>query len=184
MLRVFLFNRRGVSKEPGKLYRRRWLLRSPTQEVGDIADILGRIRRSPVEEKDLTYGSTWGVNFARCVEWATASGVSAIRRGFSAESRLFSRSTTGPHLMRTYEIPKEGDPTMCFMGCGLKFDERGMLADDNVARCPRFCRFYQLFDFELLDESETSGDERAASKTLRLPPKLLGVGTQGPISQK
>ena len=153
MLRVFLFNRRGVSKEPGKLYRRRWLLRSPTQEVGDIADILGRIRRSPVEEKDLTYGSTWGVNFARIAEWATAAGVSEIRLGITSGSHLLSRSKTGPHMMRTYESPKEGGPMLRFMGCVLKFDEHGVLAEDNVARRPRFCRCYLLFDIDLIDES-------------------------------
>ena len=53
------------------------------------------------------------------------------------------------------------------MDCVLKFDENGALAEDNVDRRPRFCHFYQLFDFDLLDESETAEDEREASETLR-----------------
>ena len=81
--------------------------------------------------------------------------------------------------MRTYEIPKEGDPRLCFMDFVLKFDEHGMIAEDNVARCPNFCRFYQLFDFELLDESETAEEEREASETLRRFLKATWHGNGG-----
>ena len=65
------------------------------------------------------------------------------------------------------------------MDCFLKFDENGVLVEDNVDRCPRFCHFYQLFDFDLLDESETEEEERAARETLRRFLKTTWHGNAG-----
>ena len=65
------------------------------------------------------------------------------------------------------------------MDCVLKFDENGVLVEDNVDRCPRFCHFYQLFDFDLLDESETEEEERAARETLRRFLKSTWHGNAG-----
>lgn len=52
--------------------------------------------------------------------------------------------------------PEKGGPWIFFIGRGVKFDERGTITGDNVGRNPRFCRFYQMFGFDLLDDIETA----------------------------
>ena len=55
---------------------------------------------------------------------------------------------------------------MCFLDCVLKFDDAGTIVEDNATLQPRHCRYYQFFEFELLDVDETEEEKTEATEEL------------------
>ena len=136
-------------------------------------------RRLSVTEKERQYGSSRGVTFSRTADWQTVAGISAMRMSLSAEAHLFSRPGTGFQIKQTYESPKVEDPRLSFLDCVLMYGPDGSLVEDVVVRCPRFSQFYQLFDFELLDDSETQEERDTARDNLAIFLKSTWHGNSG-----
>ena len=137
---------------------------------GDYDDLIGKwlhARRTCVEKKERQYGVAWSMNFTKTADWATQVGMSASKSSVAAEVHLFSRPATALHFKRTYECPKIEEPRMCFLDCVLKFNEDGSIVEDKERKAPRNCRFYQFFDFPLLDNRETEEDKKAANDALQ-----------------
>ena len=137
---------------------------------GNYAPLIDRwldARRTSVEKKERKYGVAWSMNFAKTADWATQVGMSASRASVAAEVHLFSRPTTSLQFKRTYECSKVEEPRMCFLDCVLKFDDVGAIVEDKEKKAPRNCRFYQIFDFRLLDDGETDAEKEVASEALQ-----------------
>ena len=146
------------------------LLRGRRRSVADGSNVLEdwkAKRAGAIMAKESTYGPSWTVSFAKNSDWATVAGLSASRMAISSENHLFSRPAAAAHFKHTYECAKDEEPRLCFTDCVLMFGPHGYIVEDTEARTPRSCRFYQFFNFDLIDPEETDEEKEIASATLR-----------------
>ena len=134
-------------------------------------------RRKSVDEKESLHGTSWGASFSRTLTGRFQQDWPHRAYAFQPGRFFFAR------FARTCESRQSDVHTMRFPDCVLKFGDSGTIVEDDAMMQPRICRYYQFFEFELIDAYEKARGQKL-QKNLPDPFRLHGAEISDPVTQK